>query len=50
MYLASGMKPGGAVGVDAADNLKVFAAHVATDRVDACFRDPLGKAQQPLVA
>ncbi|MFD3735265.1 TnsA-like heteromeric transposase endonuclease subunit [Streptomyces sp. NPDC058632] len=32
--------------MDAAGDLKVSAVHVATGRVDACFRDPLGKAQQ----
>ncbi|MFF8609484.1 TnsA-like heteromeric transposase endonuclease subunit [Streptomyces sp. NPDC015346] len=40
------MKPGGVVGVDAAGDLKVSAVPVATGRVDACFRDPLGKAHQ----
>ncbi|MFD8550216.1 TnsA-like heteromeric transposase endonuclease subunit [Streptomyces fradiae] len=40
------MEPGGVVGVDATGGLKVSAAPVATGRVDACFRDPLGQAHQ----
>ncbi|WP_338014288.1 TnsA-like heteromeric transposase endonuclease subunit [Streptomyces sp. CB02009] len=46
MYLASGMEPGEVVAVDAAGDLKVSAVPVATGGVDACFRDPLGKAHQ----
>ncbi|CAL9677063.1 hypothetical protein SUDANB178_07860 (plasmid) [Streptomyces sp. enrichment culture] len=46
MHLASGMEPGGVVDVDSAGDLKVSAAPAVTGRVDACFRDLLGKAHR----
>ncbi|MDG9728512.1 TnsA-like heteromeric transposase endonuclease subunit [Streptomyces sp. DH41] len=40
------MEPGGVVDVDSAGDLKVSAAPAVTGRVDACFRDLLGKAHR----
>ncbi|TVZ75641.1 TnsA-like heteromeric transposase endonuclease subunit [Streptomyces sp. BK340] len=48
MYLASGMEHCGVDGgaADTAGYFEVPVAAVDTGRVDACFRDPLGKAHQ----